>query len=138
MKKILLYLFLLLIITTFQEKTQETKTSKIELDSSNDYEMTEEEKQEKIQNLANAYIQEQKWIQEKEIDKEEFKKMFNYIIQRSALKQENPEILKKFADKAVKNFGETIIVKNLKHCFELRKLRKIYLQIFNAKISTDL
>ena len=133
MKKILLYLFLLLIITTFQEKTQETKTSKIELDSSNDYEMTEEEKQEKIQNLVSAYIQEQKWIQE-----EEFKKMFNYIIQRSALKQENPEILKKFADKAVKNFGETIIVKNLKHCFELRKLRKIYLQIFNGKISTDL
>ena len=138
MKKILLYLFLLLIITTFQEKTQEIKTSKIELDSSNDYEMTEEEKQEKIQNLANAYIQEQKWIQEKEIDKEEFIKMFNYIIQRSSLKQRNSETLKRFADKAVEHFGGPIIVKNLRQFFEVPKLRKIYMQLYNTKISTDL
>ena len=138
MKKIIIYLYLLLIIKICQGQIPEIKTSKIELDTSYDYEMTEEKKQEKVQNLVNQYIQEQKWILEKEIDKEEFIKMFNYIIQRSALKQGNPETLKKFADKAVEHFGDSIKVKNLVQCFELPKLRKIYLQLYNIKPNTDL
>ena len=138
MKKIIIYLYLLLIIKICQGQIPEIKTSKIELDTSYDYEMTEEKKQEKVQNLVNQYIQEQKWILEKEIDKEEFIKMFNYIIQRSALKQGNPETLKKFADKAVEHFGDYIKVKNLDQCFELPKLRKIYLQLYNIKPNTDL
>ena len=134
MKKIILYLFLLLIIKTFQQQIPEKRSFKVEIDTSYDSDMTEEKKEEKIQNLVNKYIQEQKWILEKEIDKEEFIKMFKDIIQRSALKQKDTGILKRFAEKAIEHFGEHIIVKNLRQYFEIAKLRKIILELYNTDL----
>ena len=89
-------------------------------------------------NLVNIYIKEKKWDEEEQIDKETFTKMFIHIIQKSSLKQRNTNILNRFAEKTINKYGVPIIVKNLHNYFNLDVLEKIYLQLFNPKINTDL
>ena len=76
--------------------------------------------------------------EEEQIDKETFTIMFIHIIQKSPLKQRITNILNRFAEKTINKYGEPIIVKNLHNYFNLDVLEKIYLQLFNPKINTDL
>ena len=112
--------------------------AKLEIDSSDDLEGNKIKDREKMLNLVNIYIKEKKWDEEEQIDKETFTIMFIHIIQKSPLKQRNTNILNRFAEKTINKYGEPIIVKNLHNYFNLDVLEKIYLQLFNPKINTDL
>ena len=112
--------------------------AKLEIDSSDDLEGNKIKDREKMLNLVNIYIKEKKWDEEEQIDKETFTIMFIHIIQKSPLKQRNTNILNRFAEKTINKYGVPIIVKKLHNYFNLDVLEKIYLQLFNPKINTDL
>ena len=133
----ILFLILLLILNT-NEDSDLNNEAQLKFDDPDIYEPNEAKKQEKLTSLVNKYIEKQKWDKEKEINKNEFSKMFENIIQKSALKQDSLSLLQRFTEKAMNEFGEPIIVKNLEKCFELKKLRKIYLLLFNPELNTDL
>ena len=85
------------------------------------------------------YIKEQKWTPEQVIDKETFKKMFIYILQKGALKNGSTAILKKLSDTIVKNHGEKIIVKNLQNYYNMTELGLAYSTLFYKSVTnTDL
>ena len=115
-------------------KTLEEKLKEEDLDSyEEDHSMDE-----KLAGLVNEYVQEQKWSPEQQLDKETFKKMFVYIIQRGALRQGNSGVLKKLADKIIEKHGETIIVKNLVKYFNIMDLTLTYSQLLHPQKNTDL
>ena len=140
MKKfiILLVLFNLIVKLSCQDvklgKTIEEKLKEEDLDSyEEDHSMDD-----KLVSLVNEYVQEQKWKPEQQLDKETFKKMFVYIIQRGALRQGNSGILKKLADKIIEKQGETIIVKDLAKYFNIKDLTLTYTQLLHPQKNTDL
>ena len=140
MKKfiILLVLFNLIVKLYCQDvklgKTIEEKLKEEDLDSyEEDHSMDD-----KLVSLVNEYVQEQKWKPEQQLDKETFKKMFVYIIQRGALRQGNSGILKKLADKIIEKQGETIIVKDLAKYFNIKDLTLTYTQLLHPQKNTDL
>ena len=140
MKQLILFflLFNLIIKLSCQDvklgKTLEEKLKEEDLDSyEEDHTMDD-----KLAGLVNEYIQEQKWNPEQQLDKETFKKMFVYIIQRGALRQGNSGILKKLADKIIEKQGETIIVKNLVKYFNIKDLTLTYSQLLHPQKNTDL
>ena len=140
MKKfiILLLLFNFFIKLSCQDvklgKTLEEKLKEEDLDSyEEDHSMDD-----KLVALVNEYVQEQKWKPEQQLDKETFKKMFVYIIQRGALRQGNSGILKKLADKIIEKQGETIIVKDLVKYFNIKDLTLTYTQLLHPQKNTDL
>ena len=140
MKKfiILLLLFNFFIKLSCQDvklgKTLEEKLKEEDLDSyEEDHSMDD-----KLVALVNEYVQEQKWKPEQQLDKETFKKMFVYIIQRGALRQGNSGILKKLADKIIEKQGETIIVKDLAKYFNIKDLTLTYTQLLHPQKNTDL
>ena len=140
MKKfiILLELFNLIVKLSCQDvklgKTLEEKLKEEDLDSyEEDHSMDD-----KLVTLVNEYVQEQKWKPEQQLDKETFKKMFVYIIQRGALRQGNSGILKKLADKIIEKQGETIIVKDLVKYFNIKDLTLTYTQLLHPQKNTDL
>ena len=135
---VLFLLFNLIIKLSCQDvklgKTLEEKLKEEDLDSyEEDHTMDD-----KLAGLVNEYIQEQKWNPEQQLDKETFKKMFVYIIQRGALRQGNSGILKKLADKIIEKQGETIIVKNLVKYFNIKDLTLTYSQLLHPQKNTDL
>ena len=135
---VLFLLFNLIIKLSCQDvklgKTLEEKLKEEDLDSyEEDHSMDD-----KLAGLVNEYIQEQKWNPEQQLDKETFKKMFVYIIQRGALRQGNSGILKKLADKMIEKQGETIIVKNLVKYFNIKDLTLTYSQLLHPQKNTDL
>ena len=140
MKKfiILLELFNLIVKLSCQDvklgKTLEEKLKEEDLDSyEEDHSMDD-----KLVTLVNEYVQEQKWKPEQQLDKETFKKMFVYIIQRGALRQGNSGILKKLADKIIEKQGETIIVNDLIKYFNIKDLTLTYTQLLHPQKNTDL
>ena len=140
MKKfiILLVFFNLIVKLSCQDvklgKTLEEKLKEEDLDSyEEDHSMDD-----KLVTLVNEYVQEQKWKPEQQLDKETFKKMFVYIIQRGALRQGNSGILKKLADKIIEKQGETIIVKDLVKYFNIKDLTLTYTQLLHPQKNTDL
>ena len=141
MKYFLVYAFLLLVLIINKEVhcQYEAKIETVlEFDDSDDYEGNKLKNKEKMKNLVNAYIQEQKWEEEKQIDKESFIKMFKEVIQKSSLNQRSNNTLARFAEKTINKFGEPIIVKNLQKYFNIDDLQKIYLELFKPKVNTDL
>ena len=133
----ILFLSLILILNTNQ-KSDLNSEALLYVEEPENYEANDDKKQENLIKLVNEYIDKENWDQEKEINKDEFSKMFQYIIQKSALKQDNAGILARFAEKTMNEYGEPIIVKNLQQYFNLKNLRKIYLLLFNPEINTDL
>ena len=140
MKKIifLFILFNLLLKLYCQEKklgkTLEEKLSEDDLDTYEEDHTMEEQMKE----LINEYVKEQKWKPEQTIDKDTFKKMFVYVIQRGALRQGNSGILKKLADKIIEKHGESILVKNLLQYFNIEELTLTYSHLLHPKKTTDL
>ena len=135
---VLFLLFNLIIKLSCQDvklgKTLEEKLKEEDLDSyEEDHSMDD-----KLVALVNEYVQEQKWKPEQQLDKETFKKMFVYIIQRGALRQGNSGILKKLADKIIEKQGETIIVKDLVKYFNIKDLTLTYTQLLHPQKNTDL
>ncbi len=114
---------------TIEEKLKEEDLDSYEEDHSMD---------EKLAGLVNEYVQEQKWSPEQQLDKETFKKMFVYVIQRGALRQGNSGILKKLADKIIEKHGEPILVKNLIKYFNIMDLTLTYSQLLHPQKNTDL
>ena len=140
MKKLIIFLLLFnfFIKLSCQDvklgKTLEEKLKEEDLDSyEEDHSMDD-----KLVALVNEYVQEQKWKPEQQLDKETFKKMFVYIIQRGALRQGNSGILKKLADKIIEKQGETIIVKDLAKYFNIKDLTLTYTQLLHPQKNTDL
>ena len=133
----ILFLSLILILNTNQ-KSDLNSEALLYVEEPENYEANDDKKQENLIKLVNEYIDKENWDQEKEINKDEFSKMFQYIIQKSALKQDNAGILARFAEKTMNEYGEPIFVKNLQQYFNLKNLRKIYLLLFNPEINTDL
>ena len=132
----ILFLFLSFQIIQLAKKDKNVEEDKVELSES--YSNQHMKQNEKFLNSVKEYIQEKKWEPEKELNQEEFKTMFNKLIQNSFLKQGNENKLKRFAENTIKKYGEPIIVKNLEKYFELNELRKIYLDLYNSRIITDL
>ena len=88
---------------------------------------------------VDEYIKEKKWTPEQEIDKETFRKMFIYVLQKGALKNGSTEILKKLCDAIVSKHGEKIIVKNLKNYYNMTELGLTYSSLFYQSVTnTDL
>ena len=140
MKQFILFflLFNLIVKLSCQDvklgKTIEEKLKEEDLDSyEEDHSMDE-----KLAGLVNEYVQEQKWSPEQQLDKETFKKMFVYVIQRGALRQGNSGILKKLGDKIIEKHGEPIIVKNLVKYFNIMDLTLTYSQLLHPQKNTDL
>ena len=140
MKKfiVLLLLFNLIIKLICQDvklgKSLEEKLKEEDLDSyEEDHSMDD-----KLVGLVNEYVQEQKWKPDQQLDKETFKKMFVYVIQRGALRQGNSSILKKLADKIIEKQGDTIIVKDLAKYFNIKDLTLTYTHLIHPTKNTDL
>ena len=135
---VIFLLFNLIIHLTCQDvklgKTIEEKLKEEDLDNyEEDHSMDD-----KLAGLVNEYVQEQKWTPEQQLDKETFKKMFVYVIQRGALRQGNSGILKKLADKIIEKQGETIVVKDLTKYFNIKDLTLTYSQLLHPQKNTDL
>ena len=145
MKNNLIFVILLNIILTIlcQEiklGSGKTKTIEEKLKEDDDLNKYEEDHsiEDKMKIMIKEYIQDQNWKEDQQIDKETFKKMFVYIIQRDALRQGSSALLKKLADKIVQKNGEPIIVKNLGKYFDIMELTLEYSRILNPNQNTDL
>ena len=145
MKKII-FLFLLLNII-FKLSGQNVKLGQtlgktieeklVEDDDLNNYE-EDHSMEDKMKEELKGYIQEQKWSPEHQIEKETFKKMFVYLIQKGALKQGSSSLLKKLADKIIEKHGEPILVKNLEKYFNIQELTLTYTSLLHPGKTTDL
>ena len=92
-----------------------------------------------MQKNVAEYVKEQKWTPEQEIDKETFRKMFIYVLQKGALKNGSTELLKKLCDAIVSKHGEKIVVKNLKKYYNMTELGLTYSSLFYRSVTnTDL
>lgn len=131
MKKILFFFFLVLIIKIIKDET-------ITVTLDENYDMTPEQKQEKITKLLSNYIQSKKWEPEKQLTNELFTEMFMDIIQKSPLKQNFEETAKRLAENTIKKHEGPILVKNLDQYFNFEELSKTYLELFNPQETTDL
>ena len=139
MKCYLVCLLLFLVISQeLPEQQRITVETKLEVDQSDDYDGNKIKNKEKMKNLVNIYIKDQNWNEEQQIDKETFIKMFIDVIQKSSLKQRTTRLLNRFAENTIDKYGEPILVKNLQNYFNLDALERIYLQLFNPHINTDL
>ena len=114
-KLIFLLIFLNIILELSCQNVKLGKTIEQKLEEDDDLNTYEEDHSmaDRMKEMINEYIQEQKWNPEQQLDKEVFKKMFVYLIQKGALKQGSSSLLKKLADKIIEKHGEPIIVKNL-------------------------
>ena len=117
------------------------KTIEKKLEEDEDLNKYEEDHsmEQKMKELLDEYVKEQKWKPEQQLNKETFKKMFVYLIQRGALRQGSSTILKKLADKILEKHGEPIIVKNLDNYFNIMELTLTYTRLLNpSNKNTDL
>ena len=110
---------------------------KLEEDDLNSYE-EDHSMDDKLKEIIKEYVQEQNWNQDQQLDKETFKKMFVYLIQKGALKQGSSALLKKLADKILEKHGEPIIVKDLDKYFNIQELTLTYTRLLNPGKTTDL
>ena len=110
---------------------------KLEEDDLNSYE-EDHSMDDKLKEIIKEYVQGQNWKQDQQLDKETFKKMFVYLIQKGALKQGSSALLKKLADKILEKHGEPIIVKNLDKYFNIQELTLTYTRLLNPGKTTDL
>ena len=138
-KNIFLFILFNLVIKLYcQEKTLgKTIEEKLAEDDLDTYE-EDHTMEDKMKELINEYVQEQKWKPEQIIDKETFRKMFVYIIQRGALRQGSSSLLKKLADKIVEKHGEKILVKNLVQYYDIKELTLTYTQLLSPQKNSDL
>ena len=138
-KNIFLFILFNLVIKLYcQEKTLgKTIEEKLAEDDLDTYE-EDHTMEDKMKELINEYVQEQKWKPEQTIDKETFRKMFVYIIQRGALRQGSSSLLKKLADKIVEKHGEKILVKNLVQYYDIKELTLTYTQLLSPQKNSDL
>ena len=90
-----------------------------------------------MQKNVAEYVKEQKWTPEQEIDKETFRKMFIYVLQKGALKNGSTEILKKLCDSVVAKHGEKIIVKNLHSYYNMTELGLTYSSLFYQSVTNS-
>ena len=139
-KLIFLLIFLNLNLYIFCQNVKLGKTVVEKLEEDEDLNSYEEDHSmsDRMKEIINEYIQEQKWNQEQQIDKETFKKMFVYLIQKGALKQGSSALLKKLADKIIEKHGEPIIVKNLVQYFDIQELTLAYTRLLNPGKTSDL
>ena len=139
-KLIFLLIFLNLNLYIFCQNVKLGKTVVEKLEEDEDLNSYEEDHSmsDRMKEIIKEYIQEQKWNQEQQIDKETFKKMFVYLIQKGALKQGSSAILKKLADKIIEKHGEPIIVKNLVQYFDIQELTLAYTRLLNPGKTSDL
>ena len=140
MKKEIFLLILLNIILKLsgqEVKLDKKIEQKLEEDDLNSYE-EDHSMSDRMKESINEYVQEQKWNPEQQLDKETFKKMFVYLIQKGALKQGSSSILKKLADKILEKHGEPIVVKNLGKYFDIEELTLTYTKLLNPRKTTDL
>ena len=140
MKKEIFLLIILNIILKLsgqEVKLDKKIEQKLEEDDLNSYE-EDHSMSDRMKESINEYVQEQKWNPEQQLDKETFKKMFVYLIQKGALKQGSSSILKKLADKILEKHGEPIVVKNLGKYFDIEELTLTYTKLLNPRKTTDL
>ena len=139
-KLIFLLIFLNLNLYIFCQNVKLGKTVVEKLEEDEDLNSYEEDHSmsDRMKEIIKEYIQEQKWNQEQQLDKETFKKMFVYLIQKGALKQGSSAILKKLADKIIEKHGEPIIVKNLVQYFDIQELTLAYTRLLNPGKTSDL
>ena len=141
MKKFILLIFLLNIflkISCQDVKLGKTIEQKLEEDDDlNSYE-EDHSMDDRMKEQIKEYIQEQNWKPEQELDKETFKKMFVYLIQKGALKQGSTSLLKKLADKILENHAGAILVKNLNQYFNVQELTLTYTRLLNPGKTSDL
>ena len=139
-KLIFLLIFLNLNLYIFCQNVKLGKTVVEKLEEDEDLNSYEEDHSmsDRMKEIIKEYIQEQKWNQEQQIDKETFKKMFVYLIQKGALKQGSSALLKKLADKIIEKHGEPIIVKNLVQYFDIQELTLAYTRLLNPGKTSDL
>ena len=141
MKKLIFLLIFLNIILEFScQNVKLGKTIEEKLEEDDDLNTYEEDHSmaDRMKEMINEYIQEQKWNPEQQLDKEVFKKMFVYLIQKGALKQGSSSLLKKLADKIIEKHGEPIIVKNLDKYFDIQELTLAYTRLLNPGKTSDL
>ena len=139
-KSLFLILLLSIIIKISCQDVKLGKTIEQKLEEDDDLNSYEEDHSmdNRMKEMINEYIQEQKWNQEQKIDKETFKKMFVYLIQKGALKQGSSAILKKLAEKIIEKHGDPIIVKNLVQYFDIKELTLVYTKLLNTGKTSDL
>ena len=139
-KLIVLLIFLNIILKLSCQNVKLGKTIEEKLEEDDDLNSYEEDHSmaDKMKEMISEYIQEQKWNQEQQLDKETFKKMFVYLIQKGALKQGSSALLKKLADKIIEKHGEPIIVKNVGQYFDIQELTLAYTRLLNPGKTSDL
>ena len=139
-KLIFLLIFLNIILELSCQNVKLGKTIEQKLEEDDDLNTYEEDHSmaDRMKEMINEYIQEQKWNPEQQLDKEVFKKMFVYLIQKGALKQGSSSLLKKLADKIIEKHGEPIIVKNLDKYFDIQELTLAYTRLLNPGKTSDL
>ena len=136
-------LFLFILLNIFlQLFSQDVKLGakieqKLQEDDINNYE-EDHSIDDLMKNAIKEYVEEQKWSQDQQLDRETFKKMFVYLIQKGALKQGSSAALKKLADKILEKHQGPIIVKNLNKYFNIEELTLTYTRLLNPGRTTDL
>ena len=139
-KSLFLILLLSIIIKISCQDVKLGKTIEQKLEEDDDLNSYEEDHSmdDRMKELLDEYVKEQKWQPEHQLDKDTFKKMFVYLIQRGALRQGSSSLLKKLADKIVEKHGEPILVKNLLKYFNIMELTLTYTSLLNPSKNTDL
>ena len=139
-KEIFLLIILNIILKLSGQEVKLDKKIEQKLEEDDDLNSYEEDHSmsDRMKESINEYVQEQKWNPEQQLDKETFKKMFVYLIQKGALKQGSSSILKKLADKILEKHGEPIVVKNLGKYFDIEELTLTYTKLLNPRKTTDL
>ena len=139
-KSLFLILLLSIIIKISCQDVKLGKTIEQKLEEDDDLNSYEEDHSmdDRMKELLDEYVKEQKWQSEHQLDKDTFKKMFVYLIQRGALRQGSSSLLKKLADKIVEKHGEPILVKNLLKYFNIMELTLTYTSLLNPSKNTDL
>ena len=142
---IFLMLFNLLLISNVSSKKSRQKTFNLteedmkKLDEDLDNYEEDHSMDDMMQKNVAEYVKEQKWTPEQEIDKETFRKMFIYVLQKGALKNGSTELLKKLCDAIISKHGEKIVVKNLKKYYNMTELGLTYSSLFYRSVTnTDL
>ena len=137
-----LFIFILLniVLNLYCQDVKLGKSIEEKLEEDDDLNSYEEDHSmdDKLKEIIKEYVQEQNWKQDQQLNKETFKKMFVYLIQKGALKQGSSALLKKLADKILEKHGEPIIVKNLDKYFNIQELTLTYTRLLNPGKTSDL
>lgn len=87
-----------------------------------------------IKDAVNYYLKITTFKNPDFLDNDEFEKMFVYVCRRGAMKLDDTAILRKLAQKLLKDIGTPVYIKNIDKYFDIMTMTFTYTKLIEGKI----